>query len=366
MATQELLTAVLKSVSRSFYLTLRVLPGAIRPQIGLAYLLARATDTIADTDMVPVTARLEALDKLRARILGSSRDRLEFDGFAKATGQEPGAKAERVLLERIEDALSLLDQLRPEDQACLRQTLDIITSGQELDLRRFELGRAGDAGSASQDGAKSAKGDTRRPILSLATESELDDYAYRVAGCVGEFWTRMCRAHLFPRAALDDAFLMSSGVRFGKGLQLVNILRDLPRDLRLGRCYLPARQLEAVGLAPADLLEPGCEARVRPVYDHWCQQAEAHLAAGWAYTNALPWRSVRVRLACAWPILIGVQTLARLRTRNPLNPAERVKVSRSEVRGLILGSLLRYPFPRAWRRMVQLPDGTPNGRRGVP
>ena len=64
------LDALLRATSRSFYLTLRVLPRAIRPQIGLAYLLARATDTIADTKIVPVERRLEALRALRARILG--------------------------------------------------------------------------------------------------------------------------------------------------------------------------------------------------------------------------------------------------------------------------------------------------------
>ena len=35
------LNELLKQTSRSFYLTLRVLPAAVRPQIGLAYLLAR-------------------------------------------------------------------------------------------------------------------------------------------------------------------------------------------------------------------------------------------------------------------------------------------------------------------------------------
>ena len=60
----------------------------------------------------------------------------------------------------------------------------------------------------------------------------MDDYTYRVAGCVGEFWTRLCRAHLFPRAVVDDAMLLRDGIRFGKGLQLVNILRDIPADLR--------------------------------------------------------------------------------------------------------------------------------------
>ena len=69
---------LLKRNSRSFYLTLRVLPRAIRHQIGLAYLLARTTDTIADTEIVSPGQRLEALDQLRERIVGLSTDRLNF------------------------------------------------------------------------------------------------------------------------------------------------------------------------------------------------------------------------------------------------------------------------------------------------
>ena len=55
MNTQsELIGPLLRDVSRSFYLTLRVLPNAVRPQISVAYLLARASDTIADTDAVQI------------------------------------------------------------------------------------------------------------------------------------------------------------------------------------------------------------------------------------------------------------------------------------------------------------------------
>ena len=43
---------LLRATSRSFYLTLRVLPGGVRPQISLAYLLARTSDTIADAQAI--------------------------------------------------------------------------------------------------------------------------------------------------------------------------------------------------------------------------------------------------------------------------------------------------------------------------
>jgi len=352
---------VLKGVSRSFYLTLRVLPGAIRSQMSLAYLLARTTDTIADTEIVPVNQRLQALQSLRERILGISQKTLNFDQLARCQDDSSrdtrlqnceevlpdleddklknsqrvhahASSAERILLERIEDLLALLMKLSPMDRDLIREVLSRITSGQELDLKRFA-----DAGPGQ--------------IVALLTEEELDDYTWRVAGCVGEFWTRMCQTHLFPNAPLDHARLVSNGVRFGKGLQLVNILRDLPRDLRHGRCYFPAQALSAHDLVPEDLLQPANELRFRPVYQIFLQKAQEHLAAGWEYTTSLPGRCVRVRLACAWPILIGAKTLARLRTQNVLDPHHRIKISRAEVRALIGRSIISYIWPSSWRRL---------------
>src|SRR5262245_59559653 len=62
---QFLITGLLRNVCRSFYLTLRVLPEAIRPQISFAYLFARASDTVADTEAVPLAERLGILRELR-------------------------------------------------------------------------------------------------------------------------------------------------------------------------------------------------------------------------------------------------------------------------------------------------------------
>ena len=329
-ASKELLGGLLKEVSRSFYLTLRVLPGKVRAPIGLAYLLARTTDTIADTDLVALDQRLEALRQLRERIQGQHATPLDFGSLA----QRQASRAEGVLLEQCEASLALLDGLPAADRQLVREVLNTITSGQELDLRRF-------AGAASGT------------LVALRTDEELDDYTYRVAGCVGEFWTRMCRAHLFPRAPLDDAFLLANGVRFGKGLQLVNILRDVAADLRQGRCYLPAESLAELGLIPEDLLRRASEPRLRPLYHGYLDRADAHLLAGWAYTKALPRRSARVRLACSWPILIGRATLNLLRGGNALDPAQRIRVSRREVKRLMLRSVLLYPWPAAWEKIVR-------------
>jgi farnesyl-diphosphate farnesyltransferase len=325
---QFLLTDLLRDVSRSFYLTLRLLPGSIRNQIGLAYLLARATDTIADTGAISVEQRLETLQQLRSRILGEDWRPLSLPELRAHQGS-PG---ERVLLERVDQALKLLREMEAGDRQSIQRVLETITSGQELDLRRF--GKS----SATQIGA-------------LQTRAELDDYTYRVAGCVGEFWTRICFRHLSAPAGLSENDLIGKGIRFGQGLQLVNILRDVPEDLRLGRCYLPEEELAGLGLRPGDLLDPLNEQRLRPLYQELLAQAEGHLSTAWSYVLDLPRSWMRVRVACALPVLIGVKTLNKLRTANVLNPDMRVKVSRQDVKRIMRASILFYPVNSVWKNL---------------
>jgi len=307
-------------------LTLRILPRAVRPQVGLAYLLARTTDTIADTELVPLEARLRALAELRDRIMGASSADLNFASLAP--GQD--SAAERALLERCGETLRTLGGLAEEDRRLIRQVLSTIISGQEMDLKRF--------------------GAAHSPNLpALETEAELDDYTYRVAGCVGEFWTRLCRARLFPQARADDAMLLRDGIRFGKGLQLVNILRDLPADLGKGRCYLPRQSLTAAGLTPEDLRSAASEPRFRALYQTWLDRAADHLLAGWNYTNALPGGQWRLRLACAWPVLIGARTLRKLRGENILDSTRRIKITRPEVRAIVARSIVLSAWPPGWK-----------------
>jgi farnesyl-diphosphate farnesyltransferase len=318
--------ALLKATARSVYLSLRVLPAGVRAQMGLAYLLARTTDTIADTEIVPVEQRLAALRALAEQIAGTAAGPLNLGELARQQGQP----AERELLERVGTGLAALGRLAPGDLLLVRTVLQIITSGQELDLRRFAAAKADH-------------------LIALATEAELEDYTYRVAGCVGDFWTRLCRAHLFPQARLDDGRLVAEGIRFGQGLQLVNILRDLPADLRNGRCYLPRESLAAAGLTPETVWLPANAEKFRAYYHGHLDRAEGHLRAGWNYTNTLPRSCVRVRLACAWMILIGMRTLERLRAARGPELQQRVKVPRSEVRAILVRSVLCYPFPKAWQ-----------------
>jgi farnesyl-diphosphate farnesyltransferase len=304
MTTADLGGRLLASVSRSFYLSIRILPAALREPIGLAYLLARASDTIADSAAAPAEVRLAHL-----AAFGQMAGSLSPAGLAELQREiQPTDPGERELIAKLGRALEWLAALDAPARAEIQRVLGVIIHGQTLDLQRFPA-----AGGAEP--------------VALQTAAELEEYTYLVAGCVGEFWTRLCLQRLptYSRMSLEE--LSRIGTNFGKGLQLVNILRDLPADLRSGRCYLPEEELRAAGTSPARLLSEPQTAR--PVFDRWRQRASELLEDGRAYIIAI--RPARVRAACYLPLFLGEKTLRLLQRTPPLENAERVKVPRSNV-----------------------------------
>ena len=171
---RELLTTVLKHVSRSFYLTLRVLPGPIRSQIGLAYLLARATDTIRRHQPTGPGAAAR--------------------GPGAAAAPDPGRDARPLAFEDL-----------AQHQAQPRRGRTAGPCGEFPGLldscpARPGAGALGPAHHHQRPGAGPAPVRTPRPGASSHWQPtpSWTDYTWRVAGCVGGFWTRLCREHLFP------------------------------------------------------------------------------------------------------------------------------------------------------------------------
>ena len=309
---QRLLGPVLRDVSRAFYLTLRVLPSSMREPVGLAYLLARAADTLADTQVLPADERLPALRAFSNLVEGPATVQ-GIDSLVASVPAGEGMESEGVLLASLPSAFSMLESLDKGDAALVRSVLVALTHGMEMDLNELAP-EAPDA------------------IRSLRDANQLDAYVYGVAGCVGEFWTAISVAKQ-PALRHWDAFRMSAlGVRFGKALQMTNVLRDIPQDLRNGRCYLPQDQLTAAGLTPADLLDPSNADRARPVLTRNLRLTLDHYRYAEEYLLALPRRCPRLRLAVAWPLLMGLATIVRL-ARNPawLDPGKRTRVSRGWV-----------------------------------
>jgi len=325
---------LLKPVSRSFYISIRLLPRALREPVALAYLLARTSDTIADSNAVPAEKRIELLDRFAAGIAGKNevigkelREQLVAQRDPSSSAQDDGelgmTEGEEALLESAEAILQALKSLSPEDQRDVRELLATITRGQRHDLTRWS-GR----------------------LTALAKAEELRDYTYLVAGCVGEFWTRVCFRKVQSFTARDEADMLELGMNYGRGLQLVNILRDAGSDLRAGRCYFPEEELRDANLSASDLLNT--PAAFLPVYLRWIAEARAGLDAGLEYAISI--NPARVRVATVLPAMIGVRTLSLIEESGLEALRTRVKVPRSEVRGMIASTTITLASQSRLRR----------------
>jgi farnesyl-diphosphate farnesyltransferase len=285
---------LLKSVSRSFYLSLRLLPAPMRGAASIAYLLARTSDTLADAENAPVALRLASLEKFSLAMDGVE-PAPEWSATLVDALADP---RERDLLKASAPLFDWLASLPEAEVELVREVTSIIISGQRLDLERF----------GAADGS--------RPVA-LTSDDELEDYAWRVAGCVGAFWTRLGFLTMgdgFSKTPQD--ILIARGIAYGKGLQLVNILRDMPADLTTGRCYLP-------------LADPNDTVKLQAARASWLERARQWIDEGFTYSACLVPR--RLRAASVLPAMIARETLDLLEAAGPQAMRSRIKVPRKTV-----------------------------------
>ncbi|MGB1873712.1 MAG: phytoene/squalene synthase family protein [Akkermansiaceae bacterium] len=285
---------ILKDVSRSFYLSIRLLPGPMREPVSLAYLLARASDTLADTEGLDAALRHEMLlgfgDILKGADRASWIARLEQEVIPRQSHQ-----GEKLLLAKMDEIFDWLYRLKDSPvHAAILRVMEHILHGQGLDMERFELRRE----------------------RGLASDAQLEEYCFLVAGCVGEFWSEIGNIALPGFSTMEAGRLKQLGIHYGMGLQLINILRDLPSDLKAGRCYLPVSD-------PDDINALQSEAA------RWRARARQYLGDGQVYTKSLGSR--RTRAATALPGLIGQDTLDLLDHASWEDLERGVKVSRIDV-----------------------------------
>ncbi len=279
----------------------------------MGYLFARAADTIADTELIERSRRLEFLSQLKAQFVSDQISWSQIHEIQQAMGSLQQDSSERVLLERLEDCFRLFQECSPEDRRRVQRLMTTLTQGMEMDLSRFP-------------------GQSVEDLVALETIDDLDRYTYYVAGCVGEFWTDLMCAHRKSLASWNVRHMSDVGVRFGKGLQLTNIVKDVAHDLQKGRCYIPETMLAEAGLTPRDLLDQTDLLRFRPVLSKLVRMATEHLDQGWMYTMSIPRHEMRLRLSCMWPILSAGESLKLvLHSPDLLNPKVKVKIPRSKV-----------------------------------
>jgi farnesyl-diphosphate farnesyltransferase len=222
---------LLEKTSRTFALSIPVLPEPTRSEVMIAYLLFRIADTFEDAAHWPAARRIEALSEFEKLLTDYSRpqaERLEKIWTATDPSQHAGY---RELIAHVPFVLECFFSLDPEAISSVRAHVIRSARGMAGFVRR------------SRDGA-----------LVLNTLQDLRDYCYAVAGIVGEMLTDL---FLLKRPALAPiaSDLRNRAASFGEALQLVNILKDASQDRAEGRNFLPSSiaRPEIFALARQDL-----------------------------------------------------------------------------------------------------------------
>jgi farnesyl-diphosphate farnesyltransferase len=298
---------LLEGVSRTFALTIPRLPDPLRRVVGNAYLLCRVADTIEDDPGLDPCVKAAYQEGLLEVLRGAAGSH----SFAAALHAELSAAtpaAERELVLALPRVLGVTAAFSDTQRQAIIRCLTIM--GRGMSDFGHSHGREG-----------------------LADLGELDRYCYTVAGVVGELLTELfCDAA--PDIAARRDLLAGRAVRFGRGLQMTNILKDVWEDLAHGRCWLP-RQVFAGHGCDLSRLAPGHGGVQERSFATGLREligvAHADLREALEYTLSVPPRHTGIRAFLALAVLFAALTLRNLHARPLFSEGAQVKVPRWKV-----------------------------------
>jgi squalene-hopene/tetraprenyl-beta-curcumene cyclase len=306
--TATLCERLLPEVSRTFALSIAMLPVELRGAVGSAYLLCRIVDSIEDDSRVPFEMRLVLFDAFDA-VIGDDRHNEEVLERAARVANVGETAAKNELCARSGAVVRTFRALPRAQREAIRPRVLLMSKG----MREY-------ATRAAREGS-----------LRIRDVGDLERYCHFVAGTVGGLLTDLFSLEVGAIDSETLAELHRLAVGFGVGLQLVNIVKDVAVDLERGACFLPASLLEREGVAVAELLEQGRRVEAMRVVSAVCDLAESKLRDARTYT--LTWPSDRahaVRLFCAVPLVLALASL-RVARASPLEHSRTPKIGRSEV-----------------------------------
>jgi farnesyl-diphosphate farnesyltransferase len=297
---------VLQDVSRTFALTIPLLPPPLRAPVGTAYLVCRIADTVEDSAVLDTAAKRRFLEQFHTVVAGGCGAGQFAAEVAPLLGDDT-LDAEKDLVRNTDRAIRLINSYGAVERAAIARCVRIMCAGME----RFQDGRFSHG---------------------LPDLSELNAYCYHVAGVVGEMLTELFCARA-PGLSAQRQTLMALSVPFGQGLQMTNILKDIWDDRRRNLCWLPRGLFARHGF---DLDQLGDANPKHPAFEAGLEELIA-IAAGCLdqamdYCMALPASEPGMRRFCLWPVLLAVLTLRKIHARPGFSAGREVKVSRNTVR----------------------------------
>lgn len=327
---------ILQGVSRTFALTIPVLPPALCRAVGNAYLLCRIADTIEDDAGLDLAAKQRYSDWFLGTVLGE-REAVAFAAELAPRLAPHATAAERELIANTPRVIRITRDLAPDQIAALARCVRVMSDG----MVHYQ-------GQETLDG--------------LPDQRAMDRYCYYVAGVVGEMLTALF-CHHCPELEPQRERLMKLGISFGQGLQMTNILKDIWEDRARGACWLPRSAFEARGIRLSTLTAgDGGEAFAEGLRG-LVGIAHGHLRNALDYTLAIPARERGLRKFCLWALGMAVLTLRRIDARPHFRSGQEVKISRRSVKLTLASTTLAAGSDAALRGLFALAStGLPQDR----
>jgi farnesyl-diphosphate farnesyltransferase len=311
---QRFARAVLPAVSRTFSLSIRVLPGALGQAVLAAYLLCRIADTLEDEPLLPAEAKAALLDELQRCFEKPAA----ADAFPALVRDLAGDPAHVRLTQHTDFVFVLYRTLPTGTQLHVRRWVGEMIAG----MRKFVL--------------------LYPHGIRIQNLEEYREYCYYVAGTVGYMLTDLWHEHAPSIGERRYVVLREKCRAFAEALQTVNILKDVATDVEQeNSIYIPADLLRAHGSSHEGILAADQLRGTREALATLVQLAWSDLEGARSYLLLIPRRAVPIRLFCVLPLLFAYATLRDL-TLTPQALARRdvVKISRREVKSLTLFGFL--------------------------
>ncbi len=318
---------ILPRVSRTFALSVRVLPGELGRAVLAAYLLCRIADTIEDAPQLDADLKAATID----RFLLCFDDPSSATALAADLASWPGDAAHVELSGGTGKVFALFGSLPAASQRLVYRWVAEMARG----MRKFVL--------------------LYPHGIRIQTLDEYKEYCYYVAGTVGYMLTDLWHEHSHAVSETVYAKLREKSRQFGEALQTVNILKDVAADAEHeNSIYIPEHALQAHGSGHATILSAAHSQANHAALTDLVKLAWSDLEDAVRYLLMVPRRAWSIRTFCVWPLLFAFATLRDLtQTRAMLQHGGVVKITRAEVKSLLFLAPLLVGSNAAVRWLVE-------------
>ncbi len=302
---------LLQGVSRTFALTIPVLPLGLREPVSNGYLLCRIIDTIEDDPALDLQQKREFSNQFTRVVIGEEPAQTFANKLANVLS-DVSTPAEHELIQLTPDVIRITHSFNVQQREALSTCVKTMAEG----MLYFQ------------------EKDTSAGLANIA---EMEHYCYVVAGVVGEMLSKLF-CDYSPEIAKNKQKMMALSIRFGQGLQMTNILKDIWDDNNRGACWLPRSIFDAQGFDLKNLKPNQQSVEFEQGLAQLIAVAHKQLQDALEYTLLIPKNESGIRNFCLWAIGMAILSVRKLNRNKGFSDGQQVKITRRSVKMTVLTS----------------------------